>query len=128
MKTATTPSVKATATQRWNGRIQLFDFKGTSCENEPERMSWGLVEQRDELAAHPAPAVARAAEGLLLVRPEARLHERQLRARRGGCEREGHDGVEAGDAPRVAELALRLDREHAAAHAAVPAGIGLGLE
>jgi hypothetical protein len=32
-------SVKAMDSQRWICRNQLFQFKGTSCENEPKRMA-----------------------------------------------------------------------------------------
>src|SRR4051812_27751370 len=71
--------------------------------------SRGPREQVDELPAHHLPAVARAAEVLLLVRPEARMHEGQARTRRGGREREGHDGVHVADDPRVAELPLCFD-------------------
>src|SRR5262249_20073259 len=101
-----TVTVKAMDTQRWICRIHLFQFNGTSSEDEPEadrarirvardrlrpRPSTGSGdprEQVDELPAHHLPAVARAAEVLLLVRPEARLHEGQARARRRGRERE----------------------------------------
>src|ERR1044072_4548289 len=85
-------------------------------------------EQLDELPAHQLPAVARATEFLLLVRLEARLHEGQARARRRGREREGHDGSQERDAPRVAELSMRLDLDEPAIHGAVPTGIRLRLE
>src|SRR5262245_26130749 len=163
-----TATVKAMDSQRWTCRIQLFQFNGTSFEDEPEpdraymhvrvdRLrpaprarrrvvheaddprwhvddmrhrprpgpartrprfsstrrassgSWDPREQADELLAHHPPAVARAAECLFLVRLEARLHEGQARARRRGRERERHDRVQRGDAPRVAELPPRFD-------------------
>src|SRR4051794_20453003 len=85
--------------------------------------SWDPGEQVDELPAHHLPAVARAAEVLLLVRPEARLHEGQARARRRGREREGHGGIDVADDPRVAELPVRLDLEEPTMHDAVPTGL-----
>src|SRR6266508_2509945 len=90
--------------------------------------SWDPREQVDELPAHHLPAVARAVEVLLLVRPEARLHEGQARARGGGREREGHDGVHVADDPRVAELPMRFDLEEPAIHDAVPPGLRPRLE
>src|SRR6516165_1476009 len=129
-----TVTVKAMDTQRWICRIQLFQFKGTSPEDEPEAdwahsaASWEPREQIDELPAHHLPAVARATEVLLLVRPEARLHEGQAGARRRGREREGHDGVDVADDPPPTELPLRFDLEEPAVHDAVPAGLRLRLE
>src|SRR2546426_212960 len=52
----------------------------------------------------------------------------RISARSRGRERKRHDGVQEGDAPRVAELALRFDLEHPAVHGAIPPGIGLSLE
>ena len=73
---AMTATVKAMDTQRWICRVHLFQFNGTSSEDEPEAdRSWDPREQVDELAAHHLPAVARATEVLLLVRFEARLQE-----------------------------------------------------
>src|SRR5262245_48482790 len=121
-------------TSRWICRIQMFQLNGPSPEDEPEAdrahsaASWEPREQVDELPTHHLPAVARAAEVLLLVRPEARLHEGQAGARRRGREREGHDGVHVADDPRVAELPMRLDLEEPAIHDAVPTGLRLRLE
>src|SRR3990172_8650982 len=80
-----TVTVKAMDSQRWVCRTQLFQFNETSSEDETG--SWDPREEVDELPAHHLPAVARAGEVLLLVRPEARLHEGQARARRRGRER-----------------------------------------
>src|SRR6516162_5831224 len=82
-------------------------------------------EQVDELPAHHLPAVARASKVLLLVRPEARLHEGQAGARRRGRERERRDGVDVADDPPPAELPLRFDLEEPAVHDAVPTGLRL---
>ena len=80
-KLAMTATVKAIDTQRWICRTQLFQFNGTSSENEPKRIgSWDPRKQVDELPAHHLPAVTRAAEVLLLVRLEAGLHEGKARA------------------------------------------------
>src|SRR6185436_815820 len=135
---AMTATVKTMDSQRWICRTHLFQFNGTSSENEPEaeralRASIGSLdpcEQLDELLAHQFPAVARAAEFLFLVRPEARLHEGQARARGRGREREGHDGVDVhvADNPGVAELPMRFDLDEPAIHGAVPTGIWLRLE
>src|SRR5436190_23767259 len=120
---AMTVTVKTIDNQRWIRRIHELQFITTSCEDEqahPSTRSRDPREQLDQPATHPLPAVARAAERLLLVALEARLHERQARSRRDGSERERHDRVEERHAPRVAELLERLDLEHAAAHGAVP--------
>src|SRR5437667_4704574 len=55
--------------------------------------SWKRREQVDELPAQHLPAVARTTRVLLLVRLEARVHERQAGARRRGRGREGHPDV-----------------------------------
>src|SRR5262245_56137564 len=125
-----TVTVKAMDTQRWVCRTHLLQYNGTSPQDEPEAdwahsaASWEPREQVDELPAHHLPAVARASKVLLLVRPEARLHEGQAGARRRGRERERHDGVDVhgADAPRVAELAMRFDLDEPAIHGAVPVG------
>src|SRR5262245_35503755 len=98
---AMTVSVKATPSQRWVCRIHLFQFIGTSFDDEAQTSSGSLnpPEQVDKLSAHHVPAVARAAEGLLLVRLESRLHEGKVRARRRGRERECHNGVDVADDP-----------------------------
>src|SRR6185436_9700220 len=85
-------------------------------------------EQLDELPAHQIPTVACAAEVLLLVRLEPRLHQGQARARRGGRERARHNGVDVADDPRPTQLALRLDLQETAIHDAVPTGLRLRLE
>jgi hypothetical protein len=63
-KLASTVNVKAMDSQRWVCRINLLQFNGTSSQVK----SWDRVEQVDELPAHHLPAVACAAEVLLLGR------------------------------------------------------------
>src|ERR1043165_398198 len=97
----------------------------------PRRESWDPRKQVDELPAHHLPAVTRAAGSLLLVRPEARLHDGQARppgTSRRARKREGHDGVDVSDNPRPAQLPLRFDLPEAAVHDSIPAGLRLRLE
>src|SRR5215831_19329944 len=122
-KLAMTVAVNATDIQRWTCRTHLFQFIGASFRAGLEPRSWDPLEQVDELAAHHLPAVAGAAELAILVRLEARLHDGQERALCLWREREGHDGLEKRDAPRVAEFPMRLDLAHPAVHDAVPARV-----
>src|SRR5688572_24556253 len=84
------PAVKAMDIQRWTCRIHLFQFIASSSSPSSIDPRQYLVELRQELL----PSDLRAAEGLRLVRPEARLLHAQARplVRRG--EREGHHALQ----------------------------------
>src|SRR5262249_29787255 len=101
-----TATVKAMDSQRWICRTHLFQFMGppsddsSNCADralspEPrQQISFcprqNLLELREELL----PACLGAAEGLLLLRPEAGLFHTQMCScpRRG--KREGHDALQ----------------------------------
>src|SRR5215207_3930578 len=102
-----TVNVKTIDSQRCICRTHLFEFIGASAGDE----SRDPREQVDQLSTHHPPAIARAAEVLLLVLLEARLHEREASTGPRGREPERHDGVDVADGPRVAQLPAGVDLE-----------------